>query len=147
MAGRAVSSGMEILKPLLVVTEAVSRGTIVLGTVQQDIHDIGKNIVGMMLEGSGFKVIDLGVDVTPDAFSKAVEEHNASILGMSALLTTTMPNMGNTINFLEEKGLRERVKVIVGGAPITEEYANSIGADGYAPDAVSAVEWVKTVTK
>ena len=118
-----------------------------MGTVEGDIHNIGKKIVCFLLVGNGFNVIDLGVDVTPDAFAKAIEEHNPSILGMSALLTTTIPNMGNTINLLKEKGLREGVKIMVGGAPVDEEFAKAIGADGYAPEAGSAVEWVKKVTK
>ena len=102
--------------------------------------------MGLLLECNGFNVIDLGVDVKPSVFAQAAEEHNPDIIGMSALLTTTMPNMGNTIEVLKERGLRDRVRIMVGGAPITEEFAKSIGADGYAPEAFSAVEWVKKIT-
>ncbi len=140
MAGRAVSSGMEILKPSLVVTEAVSRGTIVLGTVQQDIHDIGKNIVGMMLEGSGFKVIDLGTDVAQEKFINAARINNADIIAMSALLSTTMVNMEDVVKNLRSSELSEKVKVMVGGAPMSKKFAKQIGADGYAPDASLAVK-------
>ncbi len=122
-------------------------GRVVIGTVEGDIHDIGKKIVCFLLEGNGFEVIDLGVDVKAEAFAQAIGEHNPDILGMSALLTTTMLNMRETIDLLREKGLREKVKIMVGGAPTTEEFAKSIGADGYAPEAGSAVEWVKkTIT-
>lgn len=139
----AMHKGLDILKPLLAKAEQKGRGTIVMGTVEGDIHNIGRRIVCFLLEGNGFEVIDLGVDVKADVFVQAIEEHKPNILGMSALLTTTMLNMGSTIDVLKEKGLRERVKIIVGGAPITEEFAKSIGADGYAPEAGSAVEWVK----
>jgi 5-methyltetrahydrofolate--homocysteine methyltransferase len=114
-----------------------------MGTVEGDIHDIGKRIVSLLLQGNGFEVIDLGVDIKGEAFIQAVEEHKPDILGMSALLTTTMPNMGKVIDLLKEKGLREKIKVMVGGAPVNEEFAKSIGADGYAPEAGSAAELVK----
>ena len=140
MAGRAVSSSMEILKPSLVVTEAVSIGTIVLGTVQQDIHDIGKNIVGMMLEGSGFKVIDLGTDVAQEKFINAARKNNADIIAMSALLSTTMVNMEDVLKKLRSSELSEKVKVMVGGAPMSKKFAKQIGADGYASDASLAVK-------
>lgn len=146
-SSEAMHKGLDILKPLLAETGQKGLGRVVMGTVEGDIHTIGKKIVCLLLEGNGFEVIDLGIDVKSDAFAKAVEEYNPDILGMSALLTTTMPNMGKTINFLKEKGLRERVKIMVGGAPVTDEFARSIGADGYAPEAGSAVEWVKKAIK
>lgn len=143
VSGEAMHKGLDILRPILAKSGQEELGTIVMGTVEGDIHNIGKKIVCFLLEGNGFKVIDLGVDVKADVFARAIEEHNPNILGMSALLTTTMLNMGSTIDVLKEKGIRERVKIIVGGAPITEEFAKSIGADGYAPEAGSGVEWVK----
>jgi 5-methyltetrahydrofolate--homocysteine methyltransferase len=117
--------------------------TVVIGTVRGDLHDIGKNLVAMMLEGAGFKVVDLGVDTPPEKFVEAVKEHDAKIVGMSALLTTTMVAMKDTIEALKAAGIREKVVVMVGGAPLTQEYADSIGADGYAPDAASAVDKAK----
>ena len=114
-----------------------------MGTVEGDIHDIGKKIVGTLIEGNGFNVIDLGVDLRPEVFVQAVEEHRPDVLGMSAMLTTTMTNMKKVIDLLKEKGLREKVKVVVGGAPVSEEFAESIGADGYAPDAGVAAELVR----
>jgi len=143
VSGEAMHKGLDILRPILAKSGQEELGTIVMGTVEGDIHNIGKKIVCFLLEGNGFKVIDLGVDVKADVFARAIEEYNPNILGMSALLTTTMLNMGSTIDVLKEKGIRERVKIIVGGAPITEEFAKSIGADGYAPEAGTAVEWVK----
>jgi len=143
VSGEAMHKGLGILRPILAKSGQEELGTIVMGTVEGDIHNIGKKIVCFLLEGNGFKVIDLGVDVKADVFARAIEEYNPNILGMSALLTTTMLNMGSTIDVLKEKGIRERVKIIVGGAPITEGFAKSIGADGYAPEAGSAVEWVK----
>ncbi len=134
-AAWAMKSCMGLVRPLLSGTEANPLATVVLGTVKGDLHDIGKDLVGMMLEGTGFEVVDLGVDVAPPQFVQAVLNHGAAILGMSALLTTTMPMMRVTIEALEEAGLRHRVKVIVGGAAITEAYAREIGADAYAPDA------------
>jgi len=131
---------MAVLRPLLAETGAPYVGTYLIGTVQGDLHDIGKNLVRMMLEGAGFQVLDLGTDVSPERFVAAVREHRPQILGMSALLTTTMPGMRRTIEALEEAGLRDRVKVMVGGAPVTAEYAREIGADAYAPDAATAVE-------
>ena len=119
------------------------RGRVVLGTVKGDLHDIGKNLVGIMLQGAGFEVYDLGKDVPPEAFVKAVQEKKPDIIGMSALLTTTMQMMKSTIDTLREAGVREQVKVMVGGAPVTEEFAEEIGADGYAPDAALAVELAK----
>ena len=144
-SAHAMHKGLGIIKPLLAKAGQKAMGRVVIGTVEGDIHDIGKRIVGFLLEGNGFEVIDLGVDVKAEAFAQAIGEHNPDILGMSALLTTTMLNMGKTIDLLKEKGLREKVKIMVGGAPITEEFAKSIGADGYAPEAGSAVELVKKV--
>jgi 5-methyltetrahydrofolate--homocysteine methyltransferase len=135
--------GLDLINPLLAKSGHRGLGTIVIGTVEGDIHDIGKKIVGFLLEGTGYTVIDLGVDVKADSFAQAVEKHNPDILGMSALLTTTMPHMGTIIELLKEKGLREKVKIIIGGAPISDQFANSIGADGYALEAGSAVDLVK----
>ncbi len=140
MAAKAMQEGLDLVKPLLVDTEMPSKGTVVIGTVAGDLHDIGKNLVVMILESGGFKVVDLGVDVSPEKFVEAVKEHKPQIVGMSALLTTTMPWMKSTIETLEEAGLRRQVKVIIGGAPVTEKFAEEIGADGYAPDAMSAKE-------
>jgi len=135
--------GLGIVKPLLAKAGQKAMGRIVIGTVEGDIHDIGKRIVCFLLEGNGFEVIDLGVDVKPEAFAQAIGEHKPDILGMSALLTTTMVNMGKTIDLLKEKGLREKIRIMVGGVPINEQFAKSIGADGYAPEASSAVELAK----
>jgi len=143
MSSHAMHQGLDIVKPLLAESGEKALGSVVIGTVEGDIHDIGKRIVGFMLEGNGYEVTDLGTDVKADAFAQAVEEHKPDILGMSAMLTTTMPNMGKTIDLLKEKGLRKGIKVMVGGAPINEEFAKSIGADGYGPEAGSAVELVK----
>ena len=143
MCAHAMHQGLEIVKPLLAKSGEKALGSVVIGTVEGDIHDIGKRIVGFMLEGNGYEVTDLGTDVKAEAFAQAIEEHKPDIVGMSALLTTTMPNMGKTIDLLKEKGLRKEVKVIVGGAPINEQFAKSIGADGYAPEAGSAVELAK----
>jgi len=143
LSAEVMHKGLDIINPILAKSGHKGIGTVVIGTVEGDIHDIGKRIVSFLLEGTGFEVIDLGVDVKADAFAQAIEKHNADVLGMSALLTTTMPNMGKTIDFLKEKGLRDRVKIVVGGAPISEQFAQSIGADGYTPEAGSAVELVK----
>ena len=143
MSAHAMHQGLDIVKPLLAKAGEKALGSVVIGTVEGDIHDIGKRIVGFMLEGNGYEVTDLGTDVKAEAFVQAIEEHKPDILGMSALLTTTMPNMGKTIDLLKEKGLRKGTKVMVGGAPINEQFAKSIGADGYAPEAGSAVELVK----
>lgn len=137
VAARAMQAGLKLLKPHLVKAEIKSAGKVAIGTVKGDLHDIGKNLVAMMLEGAGFEVIDLGVDVAPEAFLKAVQ-NGAQIIGMSALLTTTMGGMENTIQFLETSGLRHKVKVLIGGAPVTQDYANKIGADAFASDASSA---------
>ena len=143
ISAEAMKAAMEVLRPRLVETGVRLKGKVVIGTVEGDLHDIGKNLVAMMLEGAGFEVIDLGVEVTAERFVQAVREHKPDVLGMSALLTTTMIHMPEVIEALKEAGLREEVKVIVGGAPVTQEYAEKIGADGYAPDAASAVEVVK----
>jgi 5-methyltetrahydrofolate--homocysteine methyltransferase len=139
ISARAMQAGLAILKPHLAQTGVQARGRVVIGTVKGDLHDIGKNLVAMMLEGAGYEVVDLGVDVTPEKYVQAVKEHNANLVGMSALLTTTMNNMKSVIQALEQAGLRERVKVLVGGAPVTDNFARDIGADGYAPDASRAV--------
>jgi 5-methyltetrahydrofolate--homocysteine methyltransferase len=143
VSARAMKTSMAILRPLLAGREGASLGRVVIGTVKGDLHDIGKNLVGMMLEGAGFDVTDLGTDVAPEAFVKAVRERGAHILGLSSLLTTTMPMMETTIEKLVEAGIRHTVKVMVGGAPITEAYSTRIGADGYAPEAATAVDTAK----
>jgi len=140
MAARATKEIFEILRPVLVKTGSKSAGIVVLGTVQGDQHDIGKNLVGAMLEGGGFEVADLGVDVPAEKFIAAVEEKGAQILGLSALLTTTLPAMKKVIEALRESGMRERVKIIVGGSPVTLEYAETIGADGYSENASVSVD-------
>ena len=142
VAARAMKAGTTILKPLLVDANVQSLGTVAIGTVKGDLHDIGKNLVGMMLEGNGFTVVDLGEDVDPEKFVEAVK-NGAQAIGMSALLTTTMPNMALTIQALKDAGLRDKVKVLVGGAPITQEFADQIGADGYSTDAASAADLAK----
>ncbi len=138
ISARAMAAAMTILRPLLVQAGVKTVGKVVLGTVHGDLHDIGKNLVGMMLEGAGFEVIDLGVDVPPQKFVAAVQQHQPDILGMSALLTTTTKAMSLTLSALAEAGLREQVKVLIGGAPITDDFAQKIGADGFAADAGSA---------
>ncbi len=137
IAARAMQAGLSIIKPRLEKQDIKTSGKIAIGTVKGDLHDIGKNLVAMMLEGAGFDVVDLGVDVGPEVFVKAAN-NGAQLIGMSALLTTTMENMKSTIDALAEAGLREKVKVIIGGAPVTQEYADKIGSDGFAPDASSA---------
>jgi len=143
IAGRAMSGALDLLRPLLANTGARTVGTFVMGTVKGDVHDIGKNLVNIMLEGAGFHVIDLGVQVAPDAFVAAVEEHRPDIVGFSAFLTTTMPMFKANINALQKAGLRDQVIVMVGGAPVTQEYADAVGADGYAADASTAVRRAK----
>lgn len=144
VAARAMKSAMEILRPVLAGREDIKPlATVVIGTVRGDLHDIGKNLVAMMLEGAGFQVVDLGVDAPPEKFIDAVREHSAKIVAMSALLTTTMPAMKDTIEALKQAGIRDQVIVMIGGAPVTQEYADSIGADGYAPDAATAVDKAK----
>ena len=140
ISAEAMKGALAELKPLLADAGVQPRGRIVIGTVEGDLHDIGKDLVAMMLEGAGFEVINLGVEVPADTFIHAMKEHKSNILGMSALLTTTMVHMPEVIECLKEAGLREQVKVIIGGAPVTQEYAAKIGADGYAPDAASATK-------
>ena len=143
ICAKAMHAGLDVLRPLLVGSEATLLGKIVIGTVAGDLHDIGKNLVSMMLVGAGFEVIDLGVSVPPEKFVETAIAKGAQLIGMSALLTTTMPSMKTTIEALAKAGLRDRVKVLVGGAPVTANFANSFGADGYAPDAVSAVDMAR----
>ena len=140
IAARAMHTGMDMLKPLLAEGDVEPRGRVAIGTVKGDLHDIGKNLVAMMLEGGGYDVVDLEVDVTPEKFVAAVNESNVNVIALSALLTTTMPSMKDTIDALSEAGVRDKVKVMIGGAPVTQNYADEIGADGYAPDAASAVD-------
>jgi 5-methyltetrahydrofolate--homocysteine methyltransferase len=142
IAARAMQGGLGLLKPYLVESGVKSAGKVAIGTVKGDLHDIGKNLVAMMLEGAGYEVHDLGVDVDPQAFVKAVQE-GAQVIGMSALLTTTMSNMQNTLKALQAAGMRDQVKVMIGGAPVTDAYARQIGADAYASDASSAVRMVR----
>jgi 5-methyltetrahydrofolate--homocysteine methyltransferase len=141
VAARAMHAGLDVIKPLIVSSGIREKGVVVIGTVQGDLHDIGKNLVVMMLEGAGYRVVNLGVDVTVDAFVRSVEEHRPQVVGLSALLTTTMPKLAETVAKLHE-AFPGGVKVIVGGAPVTEAYARQIGADGFAADAASAVEVV-----
>lgn len=140
IAARAMQAGMDVLRPLLAEGEVSRQGKYLIATVEGDLHDIGKNLVKMMLEGAGFETIDLGTDVSAEDFVQAVREHRPPLVGMSALLTTTMVNMRATIEALEEAGLRDTVKIMVGGAPVTEAFAEEIGADAYAPDAATAVD-------
>ena len=141
-SARAMHSAMYIIEPLLVGEGIKPIGKVVLGSVKGDSHDIGKNLVGMMLKGAGFQIVDIGTDVSPGKFVEAAMD-DVQIIGMSALLSTTMPNMKITIDALEEAGLRDKVKIMIGGAIVTQDFADSIGADGYAPEASSALEWVK----
>ena len=143
MCAKAMHAGLDILKPLLVGSGTELQGKVVIGTVAGDLHDIGKNLVRMMLEGAGFEIIDLGVSVSPEKFIEAVKANGAQLIGMSALLTTTMPAMKLTIEGLKKAGIRENVKVLVGGAPVTASFAESLGADAYAPDAASAVDMAR----
>ncbi len=143
IAARAMKTAMEKLRPLLVESGVEPIAKVAIGTVKGDLHDIGKNLVAMMLEGGGFGILDKGVDVAPDVFVDAVKNEGARIVAMSALLTTTMPSMQETVKALQEAGVRDQVKVMIGGAPITQNYADEIGADGYAPDAASAVDTAK----
>jgi methylmalonyl-CoA mutase cobalamin-binding domain/chain len=143
LSANAMKAGMAILKPLLIETGAPKTGKMVIGTVKGDIHDIGKNLVAMMMEGAGFEVIDLGINNPVEAYLQAIETHKPDILGMSALLTTTMPYMKIVIDTLKERGIRDEITVLVGGAPLNEEFARSIGADAYCRDAAVAVETAK----
>ncbi|MBC2723976.1 B12-binding domain-containing protein [Desulfosporosinus sp.] len=143
MAAKSMTGGLEIVKPLIASADQKSQGKILLGTVKGDLHDIGKNLVGMLIESGGLEVINMGVDISAEDFIDAIIEHEPDILALSALLTTTMPAMQDIIEMLEDEDLRGKVKVIIGGAPVSQEYADTIGADGYAPDAGSAVELCK----
>ncbi|EHQ91173.1 cobalamin B12-binding domain-containing protein [Desulfosporosinus youngiae] len=143
MSARSMTGGLEIVKPLIAAADQKSNGKILIGTVKGDLHDIGKNLVSMLIESGGFEVINMGVDISTEDFVDASIKHEPDIIALSALLTTTMPAMKDIIDSLKEKGLKDKVKVIIGGAPVSQEYAESIGADGYAPDAGSAVELCK----
>jgi 5-methyltetrahydrofolate--homocysteine methyltransferase len=145
IAAKSMKTGLALLDPYLVGEKIESSGIVILGTVKGDLHDIGKNLVGMMLEGSGFEVIDLGADVPPEKFAETALDYKAHIVGMSALLTTTMQNMRSTIEVFEDLGIRNDVKIMVGGAPVTEIFAKDIGADGYAPDAGRALKLAKAL--
>jgi len=143
VSARAMTAGLDILNPLLAEANVKAKGKVVIGTVKGDLHDIGKNIVGMMLQGAGYEIVDLGADVPKEKFIEFTQNENANLVGMSALLTTTMIYMQEVIKALKDTGLRDKVKVIVGGAPVTQAYADQIEADGYAPDAASAIDLVK----
>ncbi len=143
IAARAMAGAMNILKPLIAATDTKPVGTFVMGTVKGDVHDIGKNLCNIMLEGAGFQVIDIGVNVPPEKFVEAIEEYQPQVVGMSAFLTTTMPMLKTTIQAIAEAGLRDQVKILVGGAPVTQEYCDTVGADGYAPNASSTVRLTK----
>jgi 5-methyltetrahydrofolate--homocysteine methyltransferase len=145
ISARAMKGGLAILRPQLAAANIQAIGRVILGTVQGDLHDIGKNLVGMMLEGAGFEVIDLGKDVNPDKFVAAVREHQPLLVGMSALITTTMPAMKETIDAISNAGLRSKVKIMVGGAPVTSEYAREIGADYYGPDSTAGKNYARSV--
>ncbi len=142
-SANTMHAAMEIIRPLLSESDAAGLGTVVIGTVEGDLHDIGKNLVAMMLEGAGFKVVNLGTDIKPQGFVEAAKEHKANILGMSALLTTTMPKMRETINALQEAGIRNQIKVMAGGAPVTQDFVDEIGADAYGANAAAAVDKAK----
>jgi len=142
-SAKTMGAAMGIIRPLLSETDAAGSGTVVIGTMEGDLHDIGKNLVGMMLEGAGFTIVDLGTDVKPQEFVDAAKEHKPKILGMSALLTTTMPKMGETINALKEAGIRDQIKIMAGGAPVTQDFVDEIGADAYGSNATAAVEKAK----
>ncbi len=143
MAARAMSSGIALVKPLINDSDMPNAGKVLIGTVKGDLHDIGKNLVAMMVESAGFKVVNIGIDISPEKFAEAVKEHTPDIIGMSAMLTTTMMQMKEIIEHLKKEGLRDTVKIIIGGAPVTQQFANEIGADGYSVDASSAAELCK----
>lgn len=145
MAAQAMKAGLEVLKPHLSNFDLLYKGTVVIGTVKGDLHDIGKNLVAMMMEGAGFRIVDVGVDIGVEKFISAVKENQADMLALSALLTTTMPAMKDIIDALEEEGMRDGVKVIIGGAPVTLDFSQSIGADGYSPNAPGAVDLAKSL--
>jgi 5-methyltetrahydrofolate--homocysteine methyltransferase len=145
LSARAMTAAVALLKPLLIAEEVPSRGKVILGSVQGDLHDIGKNLVGIMLEGAGFAVVDLGIDVPAEKFIEAAVKEDAAVIGVSSLLTTTMSKMKGVVDLVEERGLSGKIKVLVGGAPLTEEFAQSIGANSYAYDAASAVDKVRAL--
>jgi 5-methyltetrahydrofolate--homocysteine methyltransferase len=145
MAAKAMGAAVDVLKPLLAESDVSSKGKVIIGTVKGDLHDIGKNLVAMMLESAGLEVYNLGVDVAPDKFVNEIKAKNANILALSALLTTTMPMMKETVAAVANAGIREKVKILVGGAPVTQSFAMEIGADGYAPDAGSATRLAKSL--
>lgn len=145
MAAQAMKAGLEVMKPHLGEAELHNKGTVVIGTVKGDLHDIGKNLVAMMMEGAGFHIVDLGVDVDMERFLSAVKENEADLVALSALLTTTMQAMKETVDYLAGNEVRKRVKIIIGGAPITQDFADEIGADGYGPNAPSAVQLAKSL--
>lgn len=145
IAARAMNAGLSLVKPLISENDMKPIAKVIIGTVKGDLHDIGKKLVAMMLEGAGFEVVDLGIDVSAEKFVAGVQEHKPQLIAMSALLTTTMPSMAQTVKLLQESGLRNQVKVMIGGAPITDAYAKEIGADGYASDAGSAVDLAKAL--
>ena len=147
ISARAMQGGMSLLKPYLLQSNIQSSGKVIIGTVKGDLHDIGKNLVALMLEGAGFEIKDLGIDVPAEDFVAALQAEPADILALSALLTTTMPSMKQTIEAIQAAGLRDKVKIIVGGAPVTEEYARQVGADGYSPDASRAVGLAESLMK
>ena len=147
VAAEAMTRGLNVLRPLFKESGIKPQGTVLIGTVAGDRHSIGKSLVAMMMEGAGFKIIDLGVDISPEQFVKSVKEEEAQLVGMSALLTTTMPSMKATIEALKEAGLLDKVKTLIGGAPVTQEYADKIGADGYAPDAATGVKKAKELVQ
>jgi 5-methyltetrahydrofolate--homocysteine methyltransferase len=147
ISARAMQSGLAILKPLLKEADVKPAGKVIIGTVKGDLHDIGKNLVAMMLEGAGFEIKDMGTDVSPEKFVEEVKGGGVDVVALSALLTTTMPNMKTTIDALKAAGLRDKVKVMIGGAPVTDSYAQQIGADGYSPDASRAVNLAKSLVK
>jgi len=146
LSARAMKGALELLRPLLVASGAQPAGKVVIGTVKGDLHDIGKNLVASMLEGGGFEVIDLGADVAPEKFAQAVKDRGANIVCLSALLTVTMPSMKTTIEALKQAGVRDRAKVLIGGAPVTQQYADEIGADGYGQSATAAVQLARELT-
>ena len=143
MAARAMSEGINLVKPHIAETDIPSLGKVLVGTVKGDLHDIGKNLLAMMMEGAGFTVVNLGVDIAPEKFVEAAKEQQADMIAMSALLTTTMLAMKDTIELFKEEGIRDKVRIIIGGAPISQEYADEIGADGFAPDAATACDLAK----
>ena len=147
IAGRAMAGAMEVLRPLLAETGVETIGKFLMGTVKGDVHDIGKNLVNIMLEGAGFEVIDLGVQVAPEKFVEKIQEHEPDIVGFSAFLTTTMPMFKANINALQKAGIRDKVAVMVGGAPVTQEYADAVGADAYSPDASATVKKAKELVE